>query len=138
MAASPDRAQRPPYEPARSRQLTIVLWVVVGLGLLLAGFGAWLLFSGAPAGLVILLLLLPAVLMLLLAGWCRGLLQRGEATARVAVPVTAVATTLVGLLWSRSVPGILIAVVGVLLLLLALLPGRGDADSSADSPPAGR
>ncbi len=136
--AQTDKPQREPYVPDRARQLLITLWVVVGLGALLAALGAWWLVAGAPVGLVVLLLLVPAVAMLTLAGWSRGLLRRGDGGARVAVPVTAAVTTLVGLLWSRSGPGVLIAVVGILLLLLALLPGRDDEDASSGRPPSDR
>ena len=127
-------AGRPPYEPARAHQLGLVLWVVVAAGLALLAYGVLGLVNGSAVGLVILVALLPALVLLTLASWSRGLLRQADPSARVAVTVTGAVTALVGLLYSRTGPGILIAVVGVLLVLLALLPGRDDADA----PPPGR
>ncbi|NYD42255.1 hypothetical protein [Nocardioides panaciterrulae] len=128
------KAQREPYVPERARQLLMTLWVVVALGGWLLVWGVWLLFAGAAVGLVVMLVLLPAIAMLTLAGWSRGVLHEGDASARVAVPVTATVTTVAGLLLSSRVTGVLLLLVGILLLLLALLPGRDDDHA----PPAGR
>ena len=128
---------RAPYEPARARQLGIVLWVVVVAGLALVAYGVLGLVSGAAVGRVILVALLPALVLLVLASWSRGVLRESDPAARRAVTTTGVATVLVGVLYSQVGPGILIAVVGILLLLLALLPGRDDTGSSSGGSAGG-
>jgi hypothetical protein len=123
-----------PYEPARARQLGIVLWLVVAAGLVLVAYGVLGLVTGAAVGRVILVALLPALVLLTLASWSRGVLRDGDAGARRAITICGIATLLVGVLYSQVGPGILIAVVGILLLLLALLPGRDDASTEHRGP----
>ena len=129
---------REPYEPARARQLGMVLWLVVAAGLALVGYGVLGLVSGAAVGRVILVALVPALALLVLASWSRGVLRDGDPAARRATTITADATIVVGLLYSQVGPGILVAVVGILLLLLARLPGRDDTGTSADGSRPGR
>jgi len=113
-----------PYEPARVRQLRILLWVVVAAAAILAVVAAGYLVAGAAPGLVLLVLVVPSVLMLWLGATSLQLLGRGDPGARSWIVATAVVTVLVALLLSRTGPGGLIGLVGVLLMLVALLPAR--------------
>ena len=115
---------RPTYEPARVRQLRILLWVVVGVGALLAVLALGFLLGGSDPVLVLLVVVAPAVLMLGLGAKSLQLLGRGEPRARSWVVATGGVVVLVGLLLSRTGPALLLAVVGILLLLVAALPGR--------------
>jgi hypothetical protein len=103
---------RPPYEPARARQLRILLWVVVGVGALMALLSALFLLGGSDPLLVLLVVLLPAALMLALGTRCLRLLGSSDPRARSWVVCTAWVVVLVGLLLSRTGPGLLVAVVG--------------------------
>jgi hypothetical protein len=82
------------------------------------------LVAGANPAAVLFLLLIPALLMTGLAGWSISLLTEAQPRARVAVPATGAVTILVGVMYSRIGPGVLIAVAGILLLAFALLPAR--------------
>ena len=115
---------RPPYEPARARQLRILLWVVVGVGVLLAVLALLYLLGGSNPALVLLVVVAPAMLMLGLGSKSLQLLGRGEPQARSWVAGTAGVVVLTGVLFSRTGPGLLLTVVGILLLLVALLPAR--------------
>lgn len=123
---------RTPYEPTRANQLRKLLKVIVGLGAVMIGYAAGLLIlRDTSAGLVLLVLVLPAVLMLVLGGRALSVLGSGAGAERVWVSATAAATILVGVLLSRTGPGFLVGLAGVLLLLLAVLPSR---DREADEP----
>ena len=117
-------AVTPPYEPARARQLRILLWVVIAAAAVLAVVAAGYLLAGAAPGLVLLVLVVPAVLMLVLGRTSLQLLGRGEPGAKSWIVATAVTTMLVALLLSRTGPGGLLGLLGVLLMLVALLPAR--------------
>ena len=112
------------YEPARARQLRILLWVVVAAGALMALLAVGFLLGGSDPVLVLLVVVLPALVMLALAARCLKLLATSDTRARSWVVVTASVVVLVGLLLSRTGPGVLVAVVGILMLLIAVLPGR--------------
>jgi ascorbate-specific PTS system EIIC-type component UlaA len=113
------------YEPDRARQLRILLWVVVAMGTFLALVAAVLLLVGGVDVLqVLLVLVLPALVLLVLASWSMNLLEADRGGTRAAIVGTAVAAILEGLLLSRVGPGLLVGVVGILLLLVAVLPGR--------------
>ena len=112
------------YEPARARQLRILLRVVVGVAGLMTVFAVFFLLGGSDPALVLAVVLLPAVLMLALAARTLKLLERSDPRARSWVVGTAWVVVLVGLLLSRTAPGIVVAVVGILMLLIAVLPGR--------------
>ncbi|GAB3787417.1 hypothetical protein [Nocardioides ungokensis] len=114
----------PPYEPARARQLRILLWVVIAAAAVLAVVAAGYLLAGAAPGLVLLVLVVPAVLMLVLGRTSLQLLGRGEPGAKSWIVATAVTTMLVALLLSRTGPGGFLGLLGVLLMLVALLPAR--------------
>ena len=123
---------RTPYEPARARQLRRLLKVVVGLGAVMIGYAAGLLIlRDVDATVVLVVLVLPALLMLGLGGRSLAVLGSGAGAERVWVSATAAATILVGMLLSRTGPGLLVGVAGILLLLLAVLPAR---DSGSDEP----
>ena len=113
-----------PYEPARLRQVRILLWVVVVGGAALAVAAAAYLLGGADPRLVLLVLALPSVLMLGLGAKTLQLVGRLDPGVKPWVVATAGVTILVALLLSRTSPGLLIGLVGVLLLLVGVLPSR--------------
>lgn len=119
-----------PYGPDRARQLRLLLWVVVGAAVLLVLAAAVLLAGGGEAAPVLLVLGLPGLLLLSLAAGSQVLLARGRTAARPLTATTGVVAILTGLLLSRTGAGLLVAVVGVPLLLIAVLPAR-------DEDPAG-
>lgn len=121
-----------PYQQARVRPLRMLSWLVVSFGVVMVLFGVVFLAAGANPGAVLFLLLVPALLMTGLAAWSIPLLSGKQARARIVVPATGVVTILVGILYSRVGPGILIAVAGLLLLFFALLPAR----ESEPGPPS--
>ncbi|GAA2143786.1 hypothetical protein GCM10009844_16590 [Nocardioides koreensis] len=118
------------YEPARARQLRILLRVVVGVAGLMTVFAVFFLLGGSDPGLVLMVVLLPAVLMLALAARTLKLLERSDPRARSWVVGTAWVVVLIGLLLSRTAPGIVVAAIGILLLLIAVLPGRDPGPTS--------
>lgn len=115
-----------PYGPERARQLRLLLWVAVGVAVLLVLAAAVLLAGGAEAAPVLLVLALPGLLLLALAAASQALLARGATAAKPLIAATGVVAILTGLLLSRTEPGLLVAVVGVPLLLVAVLPGRDE------------
>ena len=118
------------YPPARARQLRNLLRVVVVMAALMVAYALVLLaVSTAAPGLVLLLLVLPAVVLLGLARQSLGVLAGERASARWWCAGTGLAMVATGLLLSRVPPGFLLLLVGVLLLLVALLPGRDDEDA---------
>lgn len=122
------------YAPDRARQLRLLLWVVVGAAVLLVLTAAVLLAGGGDVVRVLLVLVLPGLLLLGLAAGSQALLARGSRAARPLTAATGVVAILTGLLLSRTGPGLLVAVVGVPLLLVAVLPGR---DGDPTGPDAG-
>jgi hypothetical protein len=123
-----------PYQQARVRPLRMLSWLVVSVGVVMVLLGVVYLVGGANPGAVLFLLLVPALLMTGLAAWSISLLSENQARARVVVPAAGVVTILVGVMYSRVGPGILIAVAGILLLSFALLPAR---ESEPGPPGAG-
>ena len=122
-----------PYEPARARQLRILIWVVVGLAAMLIAWAVFLLVAGGVDPLVVLLLLVvPGLLMLAVGMRSQTLLGRGAPNARRWITTTGVITLLVGFQLSTTLPGMLVLVIGILTTLYALLPGR-DAGSGTKS-----
>ena len=121
-----------PYQQARVRPLRMLCWLVVGIGVVMVLLGVVYLVAGANPGAVLFLLLVPALLMTGLSAWSISLLSEDRARARVVVPATGVVTILVGIMYSRVGPGILISVAGLLLLFFALLPAR----ESEPGPPS--
>ena len=115
---------REPYQQARVRPLRLLSWLVVSIGVVMVLLGVVYLVAGANPGAVLFLLLIPALLMTGLAGWSIALLTENQPRARLVVPAAGAATILVGVMYSRVGPGILIAVAGILLLSFALLPAR--------------
>ncbi|MFC4786458.1 hypothetical protein ACT8ZV_18425 [Nocardioides sp. MAHUQ-72] len=112
------------YEPARARQLRILLWVVVVVAALMAVFALAFLAAGSDPLLVLLVVALPAAVMLGLSARTLKLLGRADPRAGSWVVGTAWVVVLVGLLLSRTGPGLFVTIVGILLLLIAVLPGR--------------
>ena len=123
---------REPYQQVRVRPLRMLCWVAVSIGVVMVLLGVVYLVAGANPGAVLFLLLIPALLMTGLSGWSISLLSEGQPRARLVVPTAAAATILVGIMYSRIGPGLLIAVVGILQLLYALLPAR----ESEPQPPS--
>jgi len=115
---------REPYHQGRVRPLRTLCWVVVSIGVVMVLLGGVYLVAGANPGAVLFLLLIPALMMTGLAAWSIALLSENRPRARIVVPTGAAATILVGIMYSRVGPGVLIGVVGVLQLLFALLPAR--------------
>lgn len=116
---------RKPYDPARARQLRILLRIVVVLAALMVAYAVLLLaVSTAGPGLVLLVLVLPAVVLLVLGRLSLGVLGRERPSARWWCAGTGLAMVAAGLLLSQVPPGFLLLLVGVLLTLVALLPGR--------------
>jgi hypothetical protein len=114
------------------RPLRMLCWVVVSIGVVMVLLGGVYLVAGANPGAVLFLLLIPALLMTGLSAWSISLLTENRPRARLVVPTGAAATILVGIMYSRIGPGVLIAVVGILQLLYALLPAR----ESEPQPPS--
>ena len=77
-----------------------------------------------PPALVLLVVVAPAVLVLGLGAKSLQLLGRGQPQARSWVVGTGAVVVVTGVLFSRTGPGLLLTVVGILLLLVALLPAR--------------
>jgi hypothetical protein len=125
---------REPYPGVRVRPLQLLSWVVVSIGVVMVLLAVVYLLAGADPGAVLLLLLLPALLMTGLAAWSISLLTRNHRRARLTVPATGAVTVLVGIMYSRIGPGVLITVAGLLLLFFALLPAR---ESEPDPPSDG-
>ena len=115
------------YEPDRAKQLRILLWVVLAAAATMAAIAAFLLLDPGrvvDSRQVLLVLMLPAGLLAVLGGATLWLLAAERPAARLTSPVTAVVAVGVGLLLSRSGPGLLVGVVGIMLLLISVLPGR--------------
>ncbi|MCW2843613.1 MAG: hypothetical protein JWN22_1529 [Nocardioides sp.] len=113
------------YAPDRARQLRLLLWVVVAMATFLTLVAAVLLLvGGVDVAQVLFVLVVPALVLLGLGSWSMSLLADDRAGARAAIVGTAVVAILEGLLLSRVGPGLLVGVVGILLLLVAVLPGR--------------
>ena len=125
---------REPYPGVRVRPLQLLSWVVVSIGVVMVLLAVVYLLAGADPGAVLLLLLFPALLMTGLAAWSISLLTRNRRRARLTVPATGAVTVLVGIMYSRIGPGVLITVAGLLLLFFALLPAR---ESEPDPPSDG-
>ena len=121
-----------PYQQARVRPLRMLSWLVVSIGVVMVLLGGVYLVAGANPGAVLFLLLIPALMMTGLAAWSIAQLSENRPRARIVVPTGAAATILVGIMYSRVGPGILITVVGLLLLFFALLPAR----ESEPGPPS--
>ena len=124
---------RPPYGPDRARQLRLLLWVAVGIAVLLVLAAAVLLAGGGDVVRVLLVLAVPGLLLLGLAAGSQALLARGSLAARPLTAATGVVAILTGLLLSRTGPGLLVAVVGVPLLLVAVLPDRDEDPAGPDA-----
>jgi hypothetical protein len=123
---------REPYQQVRVRPLRMLCWLVVSIGVVMVLLGVVYLVAGANPGAVLFLLLIPGLLMTGLSAWSISLLSENRARARIVVPAAGVVTVLVGVMYSRVGPGILISVAGILLLLFALLPAR----ESEPQPPS--
>ena len=124
---------RPRYAPDRARQLRLLLRVVVVTAVLLVLAAVVLLAGGGDVERVLLVLALPGLLLLGLGTGAHALLARGATAARPLIAATGVVAILTGLLLSRTGVGLLVAVVGVPLLLVAVLPGR-DEDRPDPAP----
>lgn len=112
------------YAPDRVRQLRILLWMAIGGALLLVVAAALLPLGGAdPLGSLVAFAL-PGLLLLGLAAAAQTQLGPGTAAARPLTAATGVLAVLVALWLSATGVGLLFALVGVPLLLIAVLPGR--------------
>ena len=113
-----------PYEPARVRQLRLLLWVVVAGAALLAVTAVSFLVGGNNPVAVLLLLALPAVLMAGLAARSMQLLARQAPSARRWLVGTAAFSLLVALWFASTLPGLLLGIFSLLLMFITVLPGR--------------
>ena len=114
------------YEPDRARQLRILLRVVVLVVVLMLGWAGLILLGDGSASTALRVLVLPGVLLGVLAVAALRALAAAGGSARLWAPATGAVSLLVALLLSRTAAGLLIAVVGVPLLLIAVLPGRDE------------
>lgn len=119
-------AQATPYQPERATQLKVLLRVVLGIVGLMLGWGVLILVGHGSTSTALRVLVLPAVLMGVLAVGGLRAVAAGDPNARPWVAATGVVAVLVALLLSRTGVGLLVAVVGVPLLLIGVLPGRDD------------
>ena len=120
-----------PYEPDRSRQLRILLYVVAAAAATMLALAGYLLLAPGrvvDTSQVLLVLALPGALLVLGASSSLWLLAVQSAAARLTTPATGLTTVAVGLLLSRTGPGLLVGLVGIMLLLISVLPGR-EADA---------
>lgn len=115
---------RGPYEPERARQLRILLWVVVVIAVGLLGWAALIVLGDGSASTALRVLALPALLLGALAAGALRALNAEDERARLLSASAGVVAVVVAILLSRTVAGLLVAVIGVPLLLIALLPGR--------------
>ncbi len=118
------------YEPDRARQLTMLLRVVLGLVAIMLGWAGVILLGHGSVGTALTVLVLPGVLLGVLAAASLRALAAGRPSARRLVPATGAVTVVIAVLLSQTAGGLLVAVVGVPLLLIAVLPGR-DPDAGA-------
>jgi hypothetical protein len=110
----------PVYSEDRVTRLRLVLWVVVGVGVLVALLAALTLADGKhPAAGVVALVIAAALLGS--SGWTLRLLPAGERPAKIAAVATGVLCLVCGLLAGSWVAFVLL-VVGLGVLFLALLP----------------
>lgn len=123
-----------PYEPERAQQLRILLRVVVGIVVLLLGWAGLILVGHGSTATAVRVLVLPGVLLGVLAVGALRAVAAQSGSARAWVSAAGVVSLLVALLLSRTGVGLLVAVVGVPLLLIGVLPGRDERPR----PPAGR
>ncbi len=119
---------RAAYEPDRARQLRILLRVVVGIVVVMLGWAGLTLAGHGSTATALRVLVLPGVLLGILAVGALRALASDRRSARVWVPAAGVVALVVALLLSQTVAGFLVAVVGVPLLLIGVLPGR-EADA---------
>jgi hypothetical protein len=127
-----------PYEPARVRQLRLLLWVVVAGAAVLGATAVAFLAAGNNPVAVLLVLALPAVLMAGLAVRSMQLLARQAPSARRWLVGTAAFSLLVALWFANTLPGLLLGIFGLLLMFITVLPGRDTDPSGTDGRPAGR
>ena len=117
---------RGPYEPERVRQLRILLLLVLGVAVFLLGWAGMILAGNGSTENALRVLIVPGLLLGLLAAGALRALAADRGTARVWVAASGAVTLVVALLLSRTFAGLLIAVIGVPLLLIGVLPGRDE------------
>ena len=117
---------RDPYEPERARQLRVLLLLVLGVAVFLLGWAAMILAGNGSTENALRVLIVPGLLLGLLAAGALRALAADRGTARVWVAAAGAVTLVVALLLSRTFAGLLIAVIGVPLLLIGVLPGRDE------------
>jgi hypothetical protein len=117
---------RGPYEPERARQLRILLLLVLGVAVFLLGWAGMILAGHGSTANALRVLVVPGLLLALLAAGALRALAADGGTARVWVAAAGAVTVVVALLLSRTFAGLLIAVIGVPLLLIGVLPGRDE------------
>ena len=123
---------REPYEPARVRQLRILVKVVLGLAVVLLVWAGLIVLGNGAVDVAVRILVLPGVLLGAFAVVALRALAIDSAAAKVPLVATAIITIVEALLLSRTVVGLLAGVVGVALLLFAVLPGRGEPAEPVD------
>lgn len=116
------------YGEDRERRIRTATRIVIGLGVLLALLGVYVLVvllsrsTGGSLGPFLMLLLLPATALLALSAVTMRLLPRRDKRTRVAACATGAAVILCSVPLSVVWLGYVMPLLGIVLLLLALIP----------------
>ena len=135
------------FSPGRAQQLRSLLWAAVVLAAACLALALFVAVAGGSLRFAAFLAVPASVLVPSAMLTLRAMEQPGPG-ARIGSLLTGGLLIVVGLLLASAVVGILPSIVGILLLLLALLPARGEEQSppghvrccswSSTSPPAHR
>ena len=135
MTTRSDRDLPPPYDRARARQLRMMLYAVLASATVMVILAVALLIhtgDDASTGVVLLVVLVPALVLLGLSVRTLALLALADRRVKMWVTASGTAAILDGLLLTRVGVGWVLIVVGVLLVLVGALPGR-DPDTGRTS-----
>lgn len=113
------------FSPGRAQQLRYLLWAAVVLGAVFVGLAAFVAVAGG-SGRFAAFVAVPAVVLLLSAMLTLRSMEQPGPGARIGCLLTGGTLVVVGLVLASAVVGILPSIVGILLVLLALMPDRGD------------
>ncbi|GAB3763599.1 hypothetical protein FB382_001160 [Nocardioides ginsengisegetis] len=135
MTTRSDRDLPPPYDRGRARQLRMMLYAVLASATVMVILAVALLIhtgDDASTGVVLLVVLVPALVLLGLSVRTLALLALADRRVKMWVTASGTAAILDGLLLTRVGVGWVLIVVGVLLVLVGALPGR-DPDTGRTS-----
>ncbi len=113
------------YSVARAQQLRYLLWAAVVIGALMLGLATFVVVLGG-SGRYAAFVTVPALLVLASAVTALRRLEERGVAARWWSVGTGLLLLVLGLLLAAATVGILPSIVGILLILMALLPGTGD------------